>query len=55
MKNYIEDVLIIAGLTVIVYATFLWSVVGGLYCLGAALLGVGIFLAKFPLSGGKKK
>ena len=54
MKNYIEDILIIAGLAVIVYATFLWSIAGGFYCLGTALLGVGVFLAKFP-SGGKKK
>jgi hypothetical protein len=51
MKKYIEDILILGGLTVIVGATFILSFVAGLYALGISLFGIGVFLAKYPLKG----
>lgn len=47
--KYLEDLLILSGLTTIVIATFLVSKIGGLYCLGAVLLGLGIYFTKYPL------
>jgi Zn-dependent membrane protease YugP len=47
-KN-IEDILILSGLIVIIKATFLLSKIGGMYCLGAVLLALGIFFTKYPI------
>lgn len=41
----IEDILILSGLAVIVTATFLLSFIAGLYCLGSALFGLGVYAA----------
>ena len=46
--KYIEDILIVSGLFFIVAATFMLSVIAGLYCLGATLLGLGIWFAINP-------
>ncbi len=46
--KYIEDMLIVSGLAVLVGTTFLLSKILGLYSLGVVLLGLGIYLAKYP-------
>jgi hypothetical protein len=46
--NYIEDILILGGLTIIVMATFLVSKVIGLYVLGTTMFGLGIFFSRHP-------
>ena len=48
ISKYIEDILIISGLTFIVVATFLWSKIVGYYSLGITLLALGIFFTRFP-------
>jgi hypothetical protein len=48
INKYIEDILIFSGLAAIVTATFMLSIIAGIYCLGAALLAVGVLLAKYP-------
>lgn len=45
LAAYAEDLLIVAGLGVIVWASFLVSRVAGLYTLGAALVTMGLALA----------
>jgi len=47
--NYIEDILIISGLTIIVTATFLLSTIAGLYCLGCVFLALGIYFTVCPI------
>lgn len=54
IANYIEDILIFSGLVVITVATFLLSVIAGLYVLGALLVALGCYLAKYPIKGGDK-
>lgn len=49
ITKYIEDILIFIGLTCIVIATFLLSKIAGMYVLGSALLGLGIYFTKCPL------
>lgn len=46
--TYAEDLLIAVGLFFITVATFRISVTAGLYVIGAACLGVGIYMAKHP-------
>ena len=46
LADYAEDLLIVAGLGVIVLASFLVHVVLGLYVLGAVLVAVGWLLAR---------
>lgn len=46
--KYIEDILILSGLTVIVITTFLLSKIAGLYCLGAVLFGLGVYFSISP-------
>lgn len=46
--DYIEDLLILAGLFFIILATFRMSVTAGIYSIGLALLSLGAFLAKYP-------
>ena len=48
LRKYIEDILILGGLAVIVGTTFFISMVIGFYVLGSALVGVGVYLAKYP-------
>lgn len=51
LKNilkYIEDILILSGLTLIVIATFLVSVIIGIYILGIILFGLGVFFSRHP-------
>lgn len=47
--KYIEDILIISGLILVAVATFSISTIAGLYCVGASLLGLGIWFAKHPV------
>ncbi|WP_178137439.1 hypothetical protein [Tepidibacter thalassicus] len=49
IKKYIEDILILGGLTIIVIATFLLSKIAGLYATGVTLFGLGIYFSKYPL------
>lgn len=49
ISNFLEDILIFSGLTCIVIATFLLSKIAGIYVLGIALLGLGIYFTKCPL------
>ncbi|ERN54320.1 hypothetical protein [Alkalihalophilus marmarensis] len=48
LQNYIEDVLIILGMLLIVFATYLLSYVAAIYVLGAFLFALGIFFAYKP-------
>lgn len=50
--KYIEDILIVSGLTCIVLATFFVSKIAGLYCLGGCLFGLGVYFAKYPYRKG---
>ena len=43
-----EDLLILCGLSAVVYATFRLSEIAGWYCLGACLLALGIWLTAHP-------
>lgn len=47
--KYLEDILILSGLTIIVMATFFISKIAGLYSLGATLFGLGIYFARYPI------
>lgn len=49
IKKYLEDILILSGLSIIVIATFLISKIAGLYVTGAVLFGLGVYFSKFPL------
>lgn len=51
LADYAEDLLIVAGLGVVVWASFLVSVVLGLYTLGAVLIVVGLLLARGVVGG----
>ena len=46
LADYAEDLLIVAGLGVIVVASFLVHMILGLYVLGAVMVGVGFMLAR---------
>lgn len=48
ITKYLEDLLILSGLIIIIKATFLLSLIAGMYCLGLILLVLGIFFAKYP-------
>lgn len=50
--KYLEDILILSGLTVIVIATFLLSGIAGMYAAGVALFGLGVYFSKYPLKKG---
>lgn len=45
IKNTIEEIFILIGLSVIVYATYLINLVAALYVLGSVLFLFGLFLA----------
>lgn len=47
--KYLDDILILGGITAIVTATFLLHTIAGIYVLGAALLGLGIWFARHPI------
>ncbi|MET3846866.1 hypothetical protein [Paenibacillus sp. OAE614] len=46
LRDYAEDFLISAGLIFIISATFRLSTTAGLYCIGGALVAVGVVLAR---------
>lgn len=48
LKDFAEDVLILAGLTVINAATFQLNQTAGLYCLGVTLAVIGLTIARQP-------
>lgn len=48
IKENIEEILIISGLSLIVCATFLINLIAGIYCLGIILFLFGAFLLKYP-------
>ena len=50
--KYLEDILIVGGLISIITASFLWSVIAGVYVLGSCLFGLGVYFAKFPYRKG---
>jgi len=52
ISDYLEDVLIFSGLSIMVIATFLLSKIAGMYCLGGVLLGLGAYFIKFPTKRG---
>lgn len=52
--KYIEDILIIGGLSCIVVATFFLSTIGGIYILGGCLFGLGVYFTKYPIRKGDK-
>ena len=54
MGKYIEDILIILGAAVIAGATFMLSVVAGLYASGVILVLLGVGLAKYAGKKGGK-
>lgn len=43
LSEYAEDLLIFSGLAFIALATFLWSIIVGLYVTGAELFGLGVW------------
>lgn len=49
--KYLDDVLILGGLTIIVTATFLISKIIGIYILGVVLFGLGVFFSRYPPRG----
>lgn len=54
LRKYIEDILILGGLAVIVGTTFFINMIIGFYVLGSVLIGVGVYLAKYPPEEVKK-
>lgn len=48
ISESIEDILILSGLVVIIYTTFLLSKIAGLYATGTVLLLLGIYFTKYP-------
>ena len=49
MTKYMEDILILSGLLIIIIATFLISIIAGLYITGITLFGLGVYFSKYPL------
>jgi hypothetical protein len=49
-----EDILILAGLGMIVYATFRWSETAGWYAAGICAFGLGVWLAGHPIRRKKR-
>ncbi|WP_176718811.1 hypothetical protein [Caloranaerobacter ferrireducens] len=45
ISNFIEDVFVISGLSLITYATFLISKIAAIYVLGTILLLIGLLLS----------
>ena len=48
-KKFYEDIFIVLGVAFIAVATFLISPIAGLYVIGAAFLGVGVWFTKHPI------
>ena len=48
LANFGEDLLILSGLSLIVWATFTLSWIGGMYALGFTCLSFGLTLARRP-------
>ena len=51
LADYAEDLLIVAGLGAIVWASFLIGVIPGLYTLGVVLVVVGLLIARGVVGG----
>ena len=52
---FVEDVLILAGLGMMVYATFCMSRIAGYYAAGAGLFGLGVWSALHPPRGRSRR
>lgn len=52
IEKYIDDVLILGGLAAIVAATFMLSVIAGIYAFGVCMLALGVWFAKNPIQRG---
>lgn len=52
ITKYLDDVLILGGVTAIVTATFLLHEIAGIYALGVSLLALGIWFARNPIGKG---
>lgn len=48
IKEYIEDLLILSGITLIVVAAFKISIIVGLVLLGLVLIAMGVLFIRFP-------
>lgn len=55
LQNYLEDILVVLGLLCIIIASFLLSIIWGLYMTGAICVGSSVLLAKMPVSEHKKE
>lgn len=50
LKNCIEDILILSGLSIFVLTTFFLSKIAGLYSLSIILFGLGVYFARYPIN-----
>lgn len=48
LQDYIEDLLILGGLTILVGTTFFVSIIAGFYASGVTMCGLGAYFARFP-------
>jgi hypothetical protein len=48
LASIMEDIFILSGLGFIIWATFLLSKIAGIYILGATLVIIGLYLARYP-------
>lgn len=46
IEKYGEDILILGGLAVVIFTTFLLSIIAGLYLLGAVMIALGVWFAR---------
>jgi len=46
IEKYGEDILILGGLAVVIFTTFLLSVIAGLYLLGIVMVALGVWFAR---------
>lgn len=51
IADYAEDLLILAGLGAIIWASFLVGLIPGLYVLGVVLIGLGLLIARGVVGG----
>ena len=48
LSGNIEEILLFSGLFCIILATFLVNIIAGIYVLGFILVGLSVFLLKYP-------
>ena len=53
MRNYLDDLFMLIGCGVVVYATFLWSAIAGWYAVGIMFIAAGIMTGSI-ISGTKE-